>query len=496
MALSLTPGTADRLAALTPLSPGRSFKGLLAGGLLLYAGTGCSPGPPLGLDQENMPYSVPEPPVVPAVDNMSITPGTLVVPAGSVFQLRAFLQDARGRAIAEQGGHVVQWAWDPGSVAGAGLAPDDLLPIVSAGHRAVVTAPKQTPTTLTLTARSGARSGNAQIQIVLPQGDMLLADHTDATPPVVGRVFGAGLPGDTVLAFVESVGTGDLTGPGEAVLLSSDRALELREHFVWTSGGDIVDFRAGPSSNVSETAAQPPVPFDSIIIIVVDAVSDVAQTRVEGVADINARLATRLFREAQAGVRVVIARGSVGSTDSIKYPGDFCSETAVTPRDTLTVVYVDYLGMNSKGWACRPGQVPDSAGIILMDWSDRTATTLAHELGHMLSLRTGKLGSGRDYGKAGHVKGPSGQTGFTPANLMATGESDKTRAQRGYLTLGQVFRMSADTSSWINLPHVALRTGPVRLCQGDPDLAQGDPDTAQGGGAAARCPKLSRRISD
>jgi hypothetical protein len=108
--------------------------------------------------------------------------------------------------------------------------------------------------------------------------------------------------------------------------------------------------------------------------------------------------------------------------------------------------------------------------VIFIDQRSLT-TALTHEVGHALALIQPS---------DGHTNGLSG---FTSANLMWTGLDDTASRGRSQFTLGQTFRMNADSAtSWLYhavtgcgtataCPLVRPRTEIWLGCQTDPDTA-------------------------
>lgn len=92
------------------------------------------------------------------------------------------------------------------------------------------------------------------------------------------------------------------------------------------------------------------------------------------------------------------------------------------------------------GVACTPGA--DWVGrVVLMSLNDYNLTTLAHEIGHILSLSGHHLPSGHT----------NGLKGFHRGNLMYSANTLATRQPRHHLTLGQLYRVNAHPASWLNV---------------------------------------------
>jgi hypothetical protein len=119
--------------------------------------------------------------------------------------------------------------------------------------------------------------------------------------------------------------------------------------------------------------------------------------------------------------------------------------TAIEDRaGVLNVYYVNRMGA-LRGLACARAEGREQ-DVIYLAWEDHPHSTVAlvHELGHALGL----LLPG-----AGHTDMVAGLDG---SNLMATGDDDNDPAGRRRFTVGQAFRMNAESASWLNLatdPH-------------------------------------------
>lgn len=95
----------------------------------------------------------------------------------------------------------------------------------------------------------------------------------------------------------------------------------------------------------------------------------------------------------------------------------------------LEVVFMSSLF--AKGYAC-----PDH-DVILLRWPRVAPTTLAHEVGHHLGLRS----------SVGHTN----KLGFTAHNIMWTGESDETYDPRDHVAVGQAYWMNRRAGSYADL---------------------------------------------
>ncbi|MEA2724524.1 MAG: hypothetical protein QOH59_2295, partial [Gemmatimonadales bacterium] len=119
--------------------------------------------------------------------------------------------------------------------------------------------------------------------------------------------------------------------------------------------------------------------------------------------------------------------------------------------------------------------------VIYVAWEENPhfSTTLVHEIGHSL----GQVTPGD-----GHTEFVGGLDG---TNVMASGEHDDNPTGRYHLTVGQVFRMNAESASWLNLAKdlsdppqdVRPTTAPRLDCQ----CGHQDP--------AGRCPRVGDDVA-
>jgi hypothetical protein len=120
------------------------------------------------------------------------------------------------------------------------------------------------------------------------------------------------------------------------------------------------------------------------------------------------------------------------------------------------------------GFAC---PLDTYGNIVLVSWAKRSATLVAHELGHAMGLRE----SGLANQLGGHTVG---MPRFSYTNVMWDGDTDEHQAARAHLSLGQAFRINLDDHTWIFRRDPKLRSWPGRDCPDD-------------GGGNAACPKLA-----
>ena len=101
-----------------------------------------------------------------------------------------------------------------------------------------------------------------------------------------------------------------------------------------------------------------------------------------------------------------------------------------------------------RGYTCTDS--PGNGNIVYVSLQRHTHTTLAHELGHVLTLQ--------------HSNPPV--SGFDQTNLMWSYlETAKEYNHRSAFSLGQAYRMNVDQRSWVN--RAASRGMPPRTCQDD-----------------------------
>lgn len=149
----------------------------------------------------------------------------------------------------------------------------------------------------------------------------------------------------------------------------------------------------------------------------------------------------QLYNDMNSGITFRIATNEITRNDQINLIssvvqsvsnsssctiGQITSNSTIFRDDAINVYYVSYTG--SRGFAC------GEDFIAIAPTSDNE--TLAHELGHTLSLS--------------HITAPA-------RNLMITGGSN-----RNFITIGQDFRMLMNSDSALNA--LGFRSGETRNC--------------------------------
>ncbi|HEX5962466.1 MAG TPA: hypothetical protein VFY42_01975, partial [Gemmatimonadales bacterium] len=105
-------------------------------------------------------------------------------------------------------------------------------------------------------------------------------------------------------------------------------------------------------------------------------------------------------------------------------------------NNVLNVYYVNGL-YGLRGRIC-PWQDERPQDVIYVAWSNEGTTTLVHELGHAFGLTL-----------PGHGHSDL-LAGFDAANVMTGGDNDRDPLGRRRFSVGQVFRMNGDSSSWLH----------------------------------------------
>lgn len=303
-----------------------------------------------------------------------------------------------------------------------------------------------------VTARIGSTSGTARLVMVTPGkaegNDTLVGPYTDDLPPASVVVNGVRSSGESctvsMVGFVRASILGQLQAPCPSpaapwgiALLGVDQAVTL-EKYDWTASDDAVD-RSAAKEPVREL---PVAVWIAIGPNALEPEEDAGTLRQEvmDVALADLELADTLFLRSRAGIGFYLADSTtITSPQTLAAIGNDCfAANALSTHyepGVINLYYVRELA-DMRGVEC--GSQRTAQNAIYLAWKAHSATTLTHELGHLLSLTLP-----RD----GHT---DALPGFDLTNVMASGLSDADARGREEFTTGQVFRMNADSASWLN----------------------------------------------
>ncbi len=236
----------------------------------------------------------------------------------------------------------------------------------------------------------------------------------------------------------------DCEGEGSAwgtVIMDAAHAVAMLPAH-WTPVSDTVRFAAPPP---------PPRLVPIVLWIVVGGSGDREAFRnsVETTALASVVAANSVLAENRTGVELTVVDTMVDTTPEEKTVVADCltGDALVANRDrpgTLRVYYVNSMG-NARGFTCA-GTDDHPQSAIYISAENEASSTLVHEVGHALGLTVPSQG---------HVDRPRGLEtvflkGFDASNVMTSGISDWDPVGRHRLSVGQVFRMNADSASWLN----------------------------------------------
>lgn len=198
-------------------------------------------------------------------------------------------------------------------------------------------------------------------------------------------------------------------------------------------------------------------------------------------AESDLKVASAIYLDRRAGMQFNEAAVNIGGVKTWYEPDKTCPnvddvlEFTVNPN-MVNVVYVDAIDIYGddgiRGLTCdRPGLTP----VIIVSRTRMLPSTLPHELAHVLGLWNPPLSGWR----GGHT---TYLDGFDETNLMWGRDNGTLGVPRDHLSLGQVFRMNIDESSWVNRTVVdgvarpPIRTGDTEACQSDRDTRDPCPE--------------------
>ena len=395
----------------------------------------------------------PEPDFIPHPASVEVVPHNVAVQTSTIandtttFEVEALVRDEDGRVIAKERGPEPAWTLSTG---GAHVSIDDL-----DARRAVVKVTMNgLPGTLEDTARatvnSSIRSRPSSAMSINPNNlgpDRIIAQHLPGASPsvtILDGKFRGGSCLDTVVAFVREASLGDLLSDCDAgrhlvTLFAADWAMESRVTG-WTGGDDSV--------RTDEDQVPPLVLPIALWISVSEGLGDgLTRAGTLALAQADVRQTNAVWRTNRVGIVVTVDTSAI--LDSPVDP------TACSPRKSavLNVYYINKIA-GASGFMCsRTGARLED--VIFIGAAGHAPVTLAHEFGHVLGLLAPAGGHSNE------IKG------FQSYNVMMSGMNDQAFAARSHLSLGQVFRMNADTASWMQ--RGGLRPGRLTLgCQCHP----------------------------
>ena len=313
--------------------------------------------------------------------------------------------------------------------------------------------------------------------------DVVEARPTDGIPDAV---VSRGMPdaiGATcavsLSAFVRTAKLSKLVGacdPGEptwgVAVLDATRAMALLPAG-WTPQADTADANSVQRPMLS-------LPVSLRIVIGGTGNLDSLRTVAKAIALGDFQAATATLAENRVGVALeVVDTLVVATSDELIEVADCITGDALTPAGDrsgmLHVIYVNSMG-GARGFTCA-GTKNAPQPTIFIAWESEEPSTLVHETGHVLGLTLPGWGHS------------DGVAGLDATNVMRSGNSDQDPAGRYRLTVGQAFRMNADSGSWLSRARDTLGS-PVREADA-PRL----PCQCGGKDPEGVCPRLSDDIA-
>lgn len=271
--------------------------------------------------------------------------------------------------------------------------------------------------------------------------DWLVLPHLAGTPPATAVVRAPREGGVTAEEHVSFAGLARLpnfTQPGSLLLLApASRATHLTPAF--TGGADTVHLTTSPPWQVP--------------LRIWDA------TR-SGLPLIHTDLAVAnlVFRTNQTGLTFLLDGGGIerlpeahGTEADCEAPETLFGDVFDPAIALLHVFYVESFAGGWRGYACPPSTSPGRVARAVFIARTRAATTLAHELGHLMGLLD-------PAGQHGHTHC---QWGFEEDNLMWAFIDDSRESNRLRLSTGQVHRVVMDKRSWLATLGWSAATAPV-----------------------------------
>lgn len=436
----------------------------------------------------------------PAISGIEITPSDVMVDASraGTLELSALLWTglpAARLSLSSSGTPPLVWTVSPGRPWLAVQRQD--------GNRVTlqITPQATQPAEAVVTVTAGAWSANTRlIPVTASDQDIVEAPRGGDSPSVViTNGVRDGACGVAFEAFVGAALLGQLVadcgGAGAswgAAILSVTHALVMLPGN-WTPTSDTVRLASSP--------VPAPRLLPIMLWVVVGGPGDLPKLRdsVKATALASVAGANSVLAENRSGVELTVVDTVVVTTtvDRTVVADCLTGDGLVANHDRpgmMRVYYVNSMG-NARGFTCA-GTEDHPQSSIYVSTENEASSTLVHEVGHALGLTLPSQG---------HVDRPHGLetvflNGFDASNVMTSGISDWDPAGRHRLSVGQVFRMNADSASWLNAatetngspareataPHMACQCGeadPTGYC---PRLR--DDVTRPGGGAGSSEP--------
>jgi hypothetical protein len=396
----------------------------------------------------------------PVVTEIEIVPGTVAV-ASDPTQPTSFDLEARlwsglesARSSITPGSQVKPtWSIDPAS-AGVHVAvtPDGYWARVSLDPGSYPTA----PVTVKVEA-GGIGAESVLVPSVSSSEDLIEAGHTAGVPPDAAIVRGVRTDADKPCAVwlapaLVRLGTAGAVrercaGPitWEVALLDASKAMAMYP-FGWTPGADKVPATAAPAIRVLPVALR---------VFIGDGPGvAVRQTDAHTYALGEIDDATVALAENRGGIALHLVDDQTISPPPPDETAAFdCAmgETLTDMHDYADGVLEIYLldDVHGDGFTCPPTN-DRPMPIIYLRAGARSENLVLHELGHALGLTLPGTGHSEEL------------AGFDGANVMAGGlVPGQGEAWRTRLTVGQVFRMNADSGSWLSWAKT-LSGAPIR----------------------------------
>lgn len=460
-------------------------------------------------------------PVPPVAASLEVIPDSVHVRAGEEFTLVALPRTSTGSPVSEEWGLDPDWEVTPAG---------GFTKTLDEGHRVTLAIHPATSTSVLTVVASlpGGIEGQAKI-VVFPANtsgqvaygganlaattpSWIRSQHADRQIPEVVLVRGANATTGGCLVFepLAFAGAGFLGDITSQTACSLDRSLlfspsteSLLRKPPWGPNAEMLNFDSPPVfGGPIDEAIEGPIEVQVSIWIATPG------TGLKDRALDQLALANEIFEENRVGMLFVprtidgeqgpfVIRDLEVSTSEFErckkvnldeYFQDTAAGIGADARykKDLNIFYAS-LPTNVRAEVCPPGPPTAAYGrVIYVNAGYEAYTSLAHELGHALSLRWPLGGHTHELGE---VIG-----GFDSSNLMWSTSDDDAAEGRVHVSLGQAFRMNVDVRSWVNQgTRDPTQTGSPRIrdvAEPTEDCMCQDPyaDTSE------PCPRLSADI--